>query len=247
VLNHKTRAIGYEHIRGLFIGNTPKDQAPLWAKMAAGMSAGAIGQAIAVPLDLIKVQPAAQHYSIYPSPRLILLAIAALIFVRYFFPALLCACVDGGRLCKWVSRQAQVRMQADGRMVASGQMAAPRYRGLADAFTAIAQTEGAAGFYRGCWPAIQRAALVNLGELTTYDTAKKHLVGKLGDSTLCHVSAAVCSGFVASLCSTPADVAKSRIMGQVPLPDGSLPYYGTLDCWRKVRRCCDFARVLLIY
>lgn len=49
------RAIGYENIRGLFIGNTPKDQAPLWAKMASGMSAGAIGQAIAVPMDLIKV------------------------------------------------------------------------------------------------------------------------------------------------------------------------------------------------
>ena len=31
------------------------------------------------------------------------------------------------------------------------------------------------GFYAGCWPAIQRAALVNLGELTTYDTAKKNI------------------------------------------------------------------------
>lgn len=125
-------------------------------------------------------------------------------------------------------------MQADGRLVASGQIASPRYRGLLDAFTTISKSEGAIGFYRGCWPAIQRAALVNLGELTTYDTAKKYLVGRLGDTTLCHVCAAVCSGFVASLCSTPADVAKSRIMGQVPLPDGTLPYRGTLDCWRKV-------------
>merc|ERR1712032_1085306 len=42
------------------------------------------------------------------------------------------------------------------------------------------------------------------------------------------------SGFVASLCSTPADVAKSRIMNQAALPDGTMPYAGTLDCWRKV-------------
>ena len=126
-------------------------------------------------------------------------------------------------------------MQADGRLVASGQITAPRYSGLTDAFTTIAKSEGAVGFYRGCWPAIQRAALVNLGELTTYDTAKKYLVVRMGDTTLCHVCAAVCSGFVASLCSTPADVAKSRIMGQVPLPDGTLPYRGTLDCWRKVK------------
>ncbi len=49
------RAIGYEHIRALFCGNKPKDQAPMWAKMLSGMTAGGIGQAIAVPMDLIKV------------------------------------------------------------------------------------------------------------------------------------------------------------------------------------------------
>ena len=48
------RPAGYEYIRAFFCGSKPKDQAPLLAKMAAGMSAGAIGQAIAVPCDLIK-------------------------------------------------------------------------------------------------------------------------------------------------------------------------------------------------
>eukprot|EP00965_Chrysotila_dentata_P097229 3213653-Pleurochrysis_carterae.AAC.5 len=36
---------GYEYIRAIFCGDKPKDQAPLLAKMAAGMTAGAIGQA----------------------------------------------------------------------------------------------------------------------------------------------------------------------------------------------------------
>ena len=108
------RAIGYEYIRAFFCGSAPKEEAPLLAKMAAGMSAGAIGQAIAVPCDLIKV-----------------------------------------------------RMQNDGRLVASGKLEAPRYTGLADAFTKIKAQEGIGGFYAGCTPAIQRAALVNLGELTT--------------------------------------------------------------------------------
>lgn len=49
------RAIGYEHIRGFFCGNAPKEKVPLYAKMASGMTAGGIGQAIAVPMDLIKV------------------------------------------------------------------------------------------------------------------------------------------------------------------------------------------------
>ena len=117
------------------------------------------------------------------------------------------------------------------------------------------------GFYAGCTPAIQRAALVNLGELTTYDSAKKSIVVYTGDNLLCHLCSAICSGFVASLCSTPADVAKcagcparalfsdsaptpqslpltmpsphlarSRIMSQSALPDGTMPYSGTLDC-----------------
>mmetsp|Transcript_10217 Transcript_10217/g.20834 ORF Transcript_10217/g.20834 Transcript_10217/m.20834 type:complete len:313 (-) Transcript_10217:515-1453(-) len=175
------RCIGYEYIRGFFCGSAPKDQAPFLAKAAAGMSAGAIGQAIAVPCDLIKV-----------------------------------------------------RMQADGRLVAAGELKAPRYAGITDAFTKIRAQEGIKGFYAGCTPAIQRAALVNLGELTTYDTAKKSIVVYTGDNLLCHLCSAICSGFVASLCSTPADVAKSRIMSQKPLADGSLPYNGTLDCWRKV-------------
>ena len=159
------RAIGYEYIRAFFCGSAPKESAPLPAKMAAGMSAGAIGQAIAVPCDLIKV-----------------------------------------------------RMQNDGRLVAAGKMEAPRYNGLADAFTKIKAQEGMGGFYVGCTPAIQRAALVNLGELTTYDTAKKSIVVYTGDNLLCHLCSAICSGFVASLCSTPADVAKSRIMARPRSP-----------------------------
>ena len=66
-------------------------------------------------------------------------------------------------------RRAQVRMQADGRLVAAGLQAAPRYRGVAHAARVIMAQEGLAGLWRGSAPAIQRAALVNLGELTTYD------------------------------------------------------------------------------
>merc|ERR1712185_423936 len=53
------------------------------------------------------------------------------------------------------------------------------------------------GFYAGCTPAIQRAALVNLGELTTYDSAKKEVVKYTGDNLLCLLPSAICSGFVA--------------------------------------------------
>mmetsp|Transcript_95971 Transcript_95971/g.277150 ORF Transcript_95971/g.277150 Transcript_95971/m.277150 type:complete len:306 (-) Transcript_95971:107-1024(-) len=130
----------------------------------------------------------------------------------------------------------KVRMVGDARLVAAGTMHAPRYTGLANAFATIYRAEGVAGMYAGCTPAIQRAALVNLGELTTYDTAKRYFVTVFGDTLACHVCSAVCSGFFASLCSTPADVAKSRIMNQPRGPDGALMYRGTLDCWAKTVR-----------
>lgn len=173
------RAIGYEYIRKLFCGDDPS-KANFLAKATSGMIAGGIGQAIAVPCDLVKV-----------------------------------------------------RMMGDGRLVAAGKLDRPRYTGLMHAFRTIYATEGLIGMYVGCAPAIQRAALVNLGELTTYDTAKGYFVTIFGDNFKCHLCSAVCSGFFASLCSTPADVAKSRIMNQAKNADGSVLYRGTVDCWVK--------------
>ncbi len=43
---------------------------------------------------------------------------------------------------------------------------------VAHAFRVIVGQEGVAGLWRGSAPAIQRAALVNLGELTIYDTVR---------------------------------------------------------------------------
>ncbi len=57
----------------------------------------------------------------------------------------------------------QVRMQADGRRLAAGQIRQPRYGGLLDALTKVAREEGVVGLWRGSAPAVQRAALVNLG------------------------------------------------------------------------------------
>ncbi|KAG8462533.1 hypothetical protein KFE25_010358 [Diacronema lutheri] len=170
-----------QHIRRFFCGNDSLE-APFFAKAAAAMVAGGTGQAIAAPLDLIKV-----------------------------------------------------RMQGDGRLVAAKKLAKPRYSGLVDALVTIARREGPLGFYAGCAPAVQRACLVNMGELTTYDSAKNAIVENVGfarDDMRCHLLAATCSGFVASLFSTPADVAKSRIMNQKARPyGGELQYAGLVDCW----------------
>lgn len=130
----------------------------------------------------------------------------------------------------------KVRMIGDGRLVAAGKLSTPRYSGLLHACKTIYVTEGVRGMYIGCVPAIQRAALVNLGELTMYDTSKTYFVSLFGDSFACHACSAACSGFCASLCSTPADVAKSRIMNQLRNEGGAPTYRGLVHCWIKVVR-----------
>ncbi|CAH8454071.1 unnamed protein product [Heterobilharzia americana] len=99
---------------------------------------------------------------------------------------------------------------------------------------------GIIGLWRGGLPNVQRAALVNMGELTTYDTAKRWyaLRFRLEDGPFLHICASVTSGFVAAVLGTPADLIKTRIMNQRSPPsstNGGGPLYkGIIDCFCKV-------------
>lgn len=97
---------------------------------------------------------------------------------------------------------------------------------------------GVRGLWKGSIPNVQRAALVNLGDLTTYDTAKQLIMQKTGlpDSHFLHclsryilirfcltiflkfnciyVYFSICAGLVAATLGTPADVVKTRVMNQ---------------------------------
>ena len=90
----------------------------------------------------------------------------------------------------------------------------------------IHNENGIRGLWRGVGPNVSRAVLVNLGELATYDQSKQFIKKNLHleDNTPLHVMSSICSGFVASLCCTPADVIKSRVM------QTNSPYKGMCDC-----------------
>ena len=64
----------------------------------------------------------------------------------------------------------QVQMQADVRAVMSGRQQQRQFSSIRSVASALLQQQGITGLWRGGLLAVQRAALVNLGELSTYDS-----------------------------------------------------------------------------
>lgn len=64
-------------------------------------------------------------------------------------------------------------MQADVRAVMSSRRQQRQYATIRGVASALLQQQGLAGLWRGGLPAVQRAALVNLGELSTYDSVSE--------------------------------------------------------------------------
>ena len=100
----------------------------------------------------------------------------------------------------------------------------------------VLQQAGLTGLWRGCWPNVWRAALVNLGDLSTYDSVKRGILdnSSLEDNTLTHTLSSACAGLVGAIMGTPADVVKARVMNQPLDAQGrGLKYSGSLDCLVK--------------
>lgn len=118
----------------------------------------------------------------------------------------------------------KVRMQADGRL---GER---RYSNIVDAWNKIMLSEGVGGLWRGVVPNMQRAFLVNMGELACYDHAKRFVIenGITEDNVYVHTLASFMSGLAATSLSCPADVVKTRMMNQQGKWD--MGYKNSVDC-----------------
>lgn len=128
----------------------------------------------------------------------------------------------------------KVRMQADGRLRSQGLQ--PRYSGPFDALTKIVRAEGIIGLWKGVVPNVQRAFLVNMGELACYDHAKRFIIENqiAGDNIFGHTFASVISGLCATTLSCPADVVKTRMMNQAAASkEGTIKYNSSYDCLVK--------------
>ena len=153
--------MAYEFLREKVLQRDENGEFALWKGIVAGMSAGAAGQFIANPTDVVKVQ-----------------------------------------------------MQMDGKRVAQGKK--PHFSGTMHAMKTIYGQRGFKGMWRGWVPSCQRAGLVQLGDLTTYDYAKQKLKnqGGIEEGPMLHALSSACAGLVAAGMGTPADVIKTRVMNQ---------------------------------
>uniref|UniRef100_A0A673MFX9 Solute carrier family 25 member 27 n=1 Tax=Sinocyclocheilus rhinocerous TaxID=307959 RepID=A0A673MFX9_9TELE len=158
------RMLAYEQLRESVLGRSEDGIFPVWKAVIGSMIPGALGQFIASPTDLVKVQI---------------------------------------------------------------------IHGVYHAFTKIIAEGGIRGLWAGWVPSVQRAALVNLGDLLTYDTVKHSLLTNtsIPDNSICHGLASICSGLVAAIMGTPADVVKTRVMNQPRDSNGrGLLYKSSTDC-----------------
>jgi len=131
----------------------------------------------------------------------------------------------------------KVRLQAQRRNMLQtkllGKEPVVKYTGTFHAFSTIYKEEGFVKLWRGVAPNVYRAALVNLGELATYDQSKEWLVKSNllgGDNLISQSFAGLASGLAATITSCPADVVKTRMMNQAA--DQKL-YINSLDCLIK--------------
>jgi len=125
----------------------------------------------------------------------------------------------------------KTQIQMEGRRRVLG--LTPRVNGPWDAASKVLQQAGVVGLWRGCWPNVGRAALVNLGDLSTYDSVKRGILenSRMEDNTLTHTLSSACAGLVGAIMGTPADVVKARVMNQPTDERGrGLVYKNSLDC-----------------
>ncbi|KAI4284658.1 MAG: hypothetical protein L6R35_004848 [Caloplaca aegaea] len=129
---------------------------------------------------------------------------------------------------------ALIRMQSDG-LKPLAQRA--NYSSVVDALTRIAKAEGITALWAGAYPTVVRAMALNFGQLAFFSEAKTQLKSRTQLSSQTQtLTASAFAGFFASFFSLPFDFVKTRLQKQQKGPDGSLPYKGMADCFRKVAK-----------
>lgn len=128
---------------------------------------------------------------------------------------------------------ALIRMQSDG-LKPVAQRA--NYTSVIDALARITKNEGITRLWAGAYPTVVRAMALNFGQLAFFSEAKNQLKDTSLSPRTQTLTASAIAGFFASFLSLPFDFMKTRLQKQTRAADGTLPYKGMFDCFRKVAK-----------
>ncbi|ETN82370.1 hypothetical protein RB195_013844 [Necator americanus] len=140
----------------------------------------------------------------------------------------------------------KVQMQMEG--LRKLQNLSLRYSGAWDCFFSLYRTQGFSVLWLGWIPNCQRAALLNMADIATYDFVKHKLLRDFNflDNWVTHAVSSACAGLSAAIVSLPSDVVKTRMMDQIRHElDAKLVhtknthlqlYKGCIDCFVKIVR-----------
>ena len=123
-----------------------------------------------------------------------------------------------------------IRMQADGTLPLDKRR---NYAGVGAALSTIVREEGVMGLFAGAGPTAVRAMALNMGMLASNDQAKEMLAASGVHGAPNVFGASAIAGFFASFFSLPFDYVKTQLQKMQPLPDGTMPFKGALDCAAK--------------
>lgn len=123
-----------------------------------------------------------------------------------------------------------IRMQADGTLPPEQRR---NYKHVGDALVRTVKEDGVGGLFAGAGTTAVRAMALNCGMLASNDQAKEMLAEAGVEGLSKTVTAAAVSGFFASFMSLPFDFVKTQLQKQQPLPDGTMPFKGMVDCFSK--------------
>ncbi|KAI9217826.1 mitochondrial carrier domain-containing protein [Blastocladiella britannica] len=135
----------------------------------------------------------------------------------------------------------KIRLQAEAGRIVDGVYVTglrrghpPTYSGTWSALTTIVRAEGFVGLYKGVSATAARASLLTAGQMASYDTAKHAILDQqlLAEGPVLHILSAAIAGLCAVTVAAPADLVKSRIMGD----PRHIHYTGVLDCIVKTVR-----------
>jgi solute carrier family 25 oxoglutarate transporter 11 len=144
-----------------------------------------------------------------------------------------CASLFAGAVGSFVGNPADlslVRMQSDNNLPANERR---NYKNVFDALIRTVKEEGIFTLWRGSFPTVVRAMMMNFSLLVPFEETKKLLAPYIKKEQNKAIIASMISGIAACFLSLPFDNVKTKLQKMKKGPDGKLPYKGIIDCIYK--------------